>query len=185
MVEFAIHSVQSTDGERRTTLENVEKGYDFVPNLLGGLAEAPTAVRTYRAISAEVMQTSFTPTERNVAWFAVNYYHNCHYCMPAHTMQAKSENVDDDIITAARAGGSYADPKLKALHDFVTALVDKRGAVDDVAIENFLNAGFTKQHVFEALIIITHKTLSNYANHLLKTPVDDAFAEFAWKKTAA
>ena len=185
MTTFTIHDKSNADGERKETLEAVEKKYGFVPNLLGGLAEAPTAARAYMALGDVVGQTSFTPTERHVAWFAVNYYNNCHYCMPAHTAIAKSEKVDDAVIEAARNGGGYADPKLQALHDFVTALVDQRGDLEDATVQKFIDAGYSKQHVLEAVVVVAHKTISNYANHLMQTPVDAPFANFAWKKDEA
>ncbi|MEL7486961.1 MAG: carboxymuconolactone decarboxylase family protein [Pseudomonadota bacterium] len=185
MVDFTIHAKSDADGERKETLEAVEKKYGFVPNLLGGLAEAPSAARAYIALGEEVGKSSFTPTERHVAWFAVNYYNNCHYCMPAHTAIAKSEKIADDVIEAARHGGGYADVRLQALHDFLTALVDQHGAVSDETVQKFIDAGFTRQNVLEAVVVVAHKTISNFANHLMNTPVDAAFAGFAWEKDKA
>ncbi len=185
MTEFTIHSKDGAEGERRETLEMIERSYGFVPNLLGGLAEAPAAARAYLALGGEVAKTSFTPSERHVAWFAVNFYNNCHYCMPAHTAIAKNEKVPDDVIEAARNGGGYADAKLQALHDFVNALVEKRGEADEADLQAFFAAGFNKQHVLEAVLVVAHKTLSNYANHLMRTPVDGAFSAFAWEKPKA
>ncbi len=182
MVDFTFHTREASTGERKEVLDTAHKNYGFVPNLIAGLAEAPTAVKAYLALGAEVGASSFTPTERHVAWFAVNYYNNCHYCMPAHTAIAKGEKVPDEVIEAARQGGGYADPKLQALHDLTTKLVDQRGVVDDAALEAFFDAGYTKQHVLEVVVVIAHKTISNYANHLMDTPVDDAFASFAWEK---
>lgn len=185
MAQFDIHAPDRAEGERKETLETVKANYGFVPNLLGGLAEAPAAARAYLALGGEVMKTSFSPTERHVAWFAVNFYNDCHYCMPAHTAIAKREGIAEDVIETARAGAPYADPRLEALRVFVTKLVDQRGMVSDADVEAFLGAGFTRQHAIEAVLIVTHKTLSNYANHLMKTPVDDAFAPFAWDKSEA
>ena len=182
MTNFTIHTPQESDGERKQALEDAQKKYGFVPNLLGGLAEAPAAARAYMSLGAEVSATSFSATERHVVWFAVNYYNNCHYCMPAHTAIAKGEKVPDDVIEAARQGGGYADPKLQALHDFATAMTDQRGVVDEATLEAFFAAGYEKQQVLEVIIIIAHKTISNYANHVMKTPVDEAFASFAWEK---
>lgn len=182
MVDFQIHTPSKSDGERRDVLEAAQKKYGFIPNLIGGLAEAPSAAHAYMAIGADVGKTSFTPTERHVAWFAVNYYNNCHYCMPAHTAVAKGEKIDEAVIEAARNGGGYDDPKLQSLHEFVTRVVDQRGILDDGDVQAFLDAGFTRQHVVEVILIVTHKTLSNYANHLLKTPVDEAFSAFSWQK---
>ena len=103
--------------------------------------------------------------------------------MPAHTAIAKSEKIDDTVIEAARNGGGYADAKLQALHDFMTALVDQRGHLDDATVQRFLDAGYTKQHVIDGVLVAAHKTLSNYANHLMQTPVDENFKAFAWEKS--
>ncbi len=185
MTEFTIHTRDGSEGERREALETIEKSYGFVPNLLGGLAEAPAAARAYLALGTEVAKTSFTPSERHVAWFAVNYYNNCHYCMPAHTAIAKGDKVPDDVVEAARHGGGYADARHQALHDFVTVLVDKRGVASEADLGAFFAAGFNRQHVLEAVLVVAQKTLSNYANHLMATPVDQAFSAFAWEKPRA
>jgi hypothetical protein len=42
-------------------------------------------------------------------------------------------------------------------------------------VNNFLTAGYTKAQVLEVILAITQKTLSNYANHILGTPLDEAF----------
>ncbi|MEL6789489.1 MAG: carboxymuconolactone decarboxylase family protein [Pseudomonadota bacterium] len=184
MADFTLHDKTTDNDERRATLATVEENYGFIPNLFAGLAEAPATVRGYMALSKEVGQSSFSPTERHVAWFAVNYFHNCHYCMPAHTAMAKMEKIDDAVIEAARSGGGYNNKHLQILHDFVTEMTAHRGNIDEKRIDQFLDAGFTRQHVLEIVLIIAHKTISNYANHLLQTPVDDRFAAFAWQKDA-
>ncbi|MGH3432460.1 MAG: hypothetical protein ACRDQB_06455 [Thermocrispum sp.] len=40
--------------------------------------------------------------------------------------------------------------------------------------------GFTRRQVLDVLAGVAMKTLSNYANHLAHTPLDDAFAAQAW-----
>ncbi len=182
MVDFKYHTLEESDGERKEVLMEVKKRYGFVNNLSAGLAEAPAAMRAYFAVGDEAMKTSFSAPERHVAWFAVNYYNNCHYCMPAHTYAAKAEKIPEDVIETARQGGGYADEKLQALHDFTTLMVDQRGNVDDAAVEAFLAAGYTKQNVFEVILIIAHKTLTNYSNHVLNTPVDEPLVRYAWER---
>ena len=129
-----------------------------------------------------LMRSSFTPTERHVVWFTINAYHDCHYCMAAHTVLAKGEGVPEDVIETARAVGSYEDPKLEALRLFTLSLVENRGWAAPEELEAFLAAGFTKQNVLEIIVVIAHKTLSNYTNHIVETPVDDAFKRFTWTK---
>ena len=102
--------------------------------------------------------------------------------MAAHTLLAKGEKVPEGVIETARAVGSYEDPKLEALRLFTLNLVENRGWASPEALEAFLGAGFTKQNVLESLVVIAHKVLSNYTNHIVDTPVDDAFKQFTWTK---
>jgi hypothetical protein len=49
----------------------------------------------------------------------------------------------------------------------------------------FLAAGYDKRQALEVLVGVTMKTLSNYANHLTDTPLNEQFAAEAWKAKAA
>ena len=86
------------------------------------------------------------------------------------------------MIETARAVRSYDDPKLEALRVLTLNLVENRGWASPQNLDAFLAAGFTKQNVLEIVVIIAHKVLSNYTNHIVDTPVDDAFKQFAWTK---
>jgi len=180
MTDFTIHTKDAVEGDQRAVREKTEKRYGFVPNLLGGLAENPATVDAYLALGDAVGNSGFTPTERHVAWFAANYYHDCHYCMPAHTAIAHAEKIADDVIEAARTGAAYADPKLQALRVFTVAMLEKRGAVSEADLAAFLAAGFENRHVIGVITVIAHKTISNYANHVMRTPVDEPFRKFDW-----
>jgi hypothetical protein len=59
-------------------------------------------------------------------------------------------------------------------------VVDGRGWVADHDVQAFLDKGFIRRHVLGVLTGVAMKTLSNYMNHSAKTPLDDAFASFAW-----
>lgn len=182
MMTFTIHTANSAPAESKDQLEGAQQRLGQIPNLYGVLAEAPIAVEAYDSLSSLLMRSSFTPTERHVVWFTINAYHDCHYCMAAHTFLAKAEKVPEDVIETARAVRSYEDPKLEALRVFTLNLVENRGWASPEALEAFLAAGFTKQNVLEIVVVIAHKVLSNYTNHIVETPVDDMFKRFAWTK---
>ena len=40
--------------------------------------------------------------------------------------------------------------------------------------------GYSRRQVIEVIAFISHKTLSNYLNHLAETPLDEAFAPLVW-----
>ena len=182
MSKFTIHTKETAPAEALPALEKAEKKFGRIPNLIGGLSEAPVAAEAYLTLSELVSRSSFTPAERHVVWFTVNSYHDCRYCMAAHTAIAKMESVDDAVIDAARNVESYDDPRLESLRQFTLSIVEKRGWVNDEETESFLAAGFTRQQILEIVTIIAQKVMSNYTNHLIETPVDDAFAKFAWEK---
>ncbi len=183
MTNFAIHTAETAPEGSKDLLEATRKRVGIIPNLYGALAEAPIAVEAYDKLGDMLKRSSLTPTERHVAWFAINAYHGCNYCMAAHTRMAMGEKVAEDVISTARAGGTYEDAKLEALRVFTLALTEGRGRISPEGLEAFLAAGFTKQNVLEIVVVIAHKVVSNYTNHLVDTPVDEAFAPFAWEKT--
>ncbi|MEL6448379.1 MAG: carboxymuconolactone decarboxylase family protein [Pseudomonadota bacterium] len=175
MMKFPIHTIDTSYGERLEVLNLVHDSYGFVPNLLGGLAESPAAARAYVALGGEAHSTSFTPEERTVAWFAVITANGCRYCVSAHTAAAVFEKIDSSVLDAARNGGGYTNPRLRALHNFVRALIETRGHPSSSAKIAFVAAGFTPQQALECVLIVAQKTLSNYANALIGTPIDSAF----------
>lgn len=185
MTTFTTHTPDSAPAESKERLESVQRRFGRIPNLYGVLAEAPVAVEAYDALGSLLMRSSLTPRERHVVWFTINAYHDCHYCMAAHTFLAKGEKVPEEVIDTARAVGAYADPKLEALRVLTLNLVENRGWASPEALEAFFAAGFTKQNLLEVVVAIAHKVLSNYTNHLAETPLDDAFGRFAWSGPAA
>jgi len=182
MTSFTIHTPDSAPAGSKDLLAATQKRVGRISNLYGALAEAPIAVEAYDMLGTLLRRASFTPAERHVVWFTINAYHDCHYCMAAHTRLAKGEKVPEDVIETARAMGSYDDPKLEALRVFTLILVENRGWAAPQALDAFLAAGFTRQNVLEIIVVIAHKVISNYTNHLVEPPLDDAFARFIWTR---
>ncbi len=183
MSNFAVHKIAESTGARKAALENVNKRYGMVPNVLGGMAESPAAVNGYIGLIDAMRQTKFTPTELHVIWFTINIEHGCHYCMSAHTPWAMEQGVPQDVIDTARAGGSYSDTRLEALRAFTQAMVRKRGWVDDASVDSFLSVGFTRENVFEIIAAIAYKVMTNYTNHIVEPELDDAYKPYRWTAT--
>ena len=64
------------------------------------------------------------------------------------------------------------DPKDRALVVFAQSITKKGGRPDEAEVQAFLNAGFTKQQIFEVILIVSIKTLSNYINHLTNPEIN-------------
>ena len=185
MTAFTIHTPDSAPAGSRELLEATQKRVGRIPNIYAALAEAPIAIEAYDMLGTLLRRASFTPAERHVVWFTINAYHDCHYCMAAHTLLAKGENVPEDVIKTARAMDSYDDPRLEALRVFTLSMTDSRGWPSPEGQKAFLAAGFTRQNILEIIVVIAHKVLSNYTNHLVEPPLDDAFGPFIWTKPAS
>jgi len=53
MTRFTIHTVESAPAEVKEVLETVQKDNNgYIPNLIGLLANAPTALEAYRTVGA-------------------------------------------------------------------------------------------------------------------------------------
>ncbi|MFQ5775408.1 MAG: carboxymuconolactone decarboxylase family protein [Kiloniellaceae bacterium] len=177
---FSIHTAETAPEKSRATLETGKKRYGFVPNLWGALAEAPAALEGYVALAGFFEKASLSRAERQVVLLAASAANKCTYCVAAHSTIAGMQDVPEEVIAALRDGTPIADPRLQALRRFAETLVEKRGWASEEDVQAFLSAGFTRQQVFEVILGLTYKTLSNYTNHLVGTPLDEAFAARAW-----
>ena len=102
MAEFEIYSEENHPEKSADVITKAKAAYGFVPNLMGALSEAPAVAQAYMDLAAAIGNSSFTLEERHVAWFTINTYHGCDYCMAAHTATAKRQKISDDVIEAAR-----------------------------------------------------------------------------------
>lgn len=181
MSQFNIHSIQSAPTAARPVLEGSLRKYGFVPNLHGGLAEAPAALEAYIELTALLDRTSLSPTERQVVLLVVSAENRCTYCVAAHSMIAKHMvKADPAVVEAIRNQQPLPDRKLDALANFTRAVVKKRGVVRGQALDKFITAGYSRAQVLEVILGVTIKTLSNYTNHIIDTPLDGAFQAEAW-----
>ena len=184
MADFTLHTLETAPEASRPLLEKSEAAFGRIPGLHAVMAEAPGLLEGYQVMHRMFLESSFDNDEKTVVWQAINVEHACHYCVPAHTGIAKMMGVDDAITNALRDETPLPTPRLEALRDFTLNVVRSRGAVDDAAVQAFLDAGFDKRQVLEVILGVSQKVMSNYTNHLAETPVDKVMQKFAWEKKA-
>lgn len=178
---FEIHSIETTPEGSKAAIRAVETKYHMIPNVLGVMAESPQALEAYLNLSQLFEQGSFNSVERQVILLTVSYENNCRYCMAAHTAGAKQTATPDAIIDAIRAGRPIPEPKLEILRNFTREVVDKRGLMSETDVRSFLDAGYNPRQVLEVILGVAMKTLSNYTNHIARTPLDPVFRTFEWE----
>ena len=177
---FDIHTKETAQAESTELLATAEMAYGFIPNLLGVFSESPATLKAYLTIGQIFDESSFSPTERQLVILTTSRLNECHYCIAAHSTVAEMQKIPADVVEAIRNDQPIGDSKLEALRTFTTAVVEKRGWVTENDTAAFLAAGYSKAQILEVILGISFKTLSNYANHIADTPLDDAFAPKAW-----
>lgn len=181
--EISVRSVEDAPQGARRDLEEVAAGLGFVPNLMGVMANAPSLLQSYRAVSGFFDSSSLNPTERQIVLLTTSFQNGCDYCMAAHTVIADMQKVDRAVIDALRSGRPIMDDKLEALRVLTMELVEKRGWPSEEALRRFLNVGYSSSQLLEVVLGIGLKILSNYTNHLAATPLDSAFEKAKWTST--
>lgn len=184
MTDFPLHTPDTAPAESRDKLEAVQAKMGFIPNLFGQLAEAPAALEAYLTLNDLLEKTSFSSAEQQVIVLSVAVENGCEFCVAAHTGGAKKAGVPEHVIEELRARRDVSDPRLAALARFAQAVVRERGWVAGPELEEFLEAGFTKQNVLEVILGVSLKTLSNYSNHIAGTPLNQELSSLEWSATA-
>lgn len=178
---FRTYTKDDAPAESMPQIKRSQKDYGFVPKLHGILAQAPAS---YQACldTKELFEknTLFSPLEQQIVFMVANYENNCHYCMPAHTFVMKSHRMPEDVIEDLREGRPLKDSKLEALRTYTKLLIDGRGHLTNAEIQEFFSAGYTSRHALEVLVGLAAKLLSNYANALAKTEMDEVLLPYAW-----
>lgn len=183
MTEFTVFDETNAPAESKAGLKSVKAKYGFIPNLMGELAAAPSALEAYTNLSSVYGHSSLTPIEQQIVLLTTSFENNCGYCMAAHSTVALNVGLDREALISLREGRAIeSDLRLEALRTFTLAVVRNRGLVEKEEIEDFLRAGFTKANILEVITGVTMKTLSNYTNHIAETELDQAFEAMAWSK---
>lgn len=173
MTQFTFHTPDNTEGEAKEILQDVQQKYGFVPNLFAYMAEAPYSIEAYAWLNDLLAKTGLSPAHQQIALLAVSEYNQCDFCQVAHRAFGKMAKANPQTIKAIVEGTLIEDPTDKALVDTVVAIVDSRGWVGDEQLQIFFDAGFNKRNVYDLILVVTIKTLSNYANHLTKPEANE------------
>jgi AhpD family alkylhydroperoxidase len=185
MTHFPVHTCETAPANSHQTLDAVTGVFGFLPNLLGVMVSSPALAEAYTALSGIFEKSGLNATERQIVLLTVSRFHECHYCMAAHSAAAEMQKVPVDVVEAIRTDRPIADPKLEALRLYVNRLLEKRGWLEETEMGAFLAAGFSPSQALDVLVGIGQKTLSNYTNHLAGTPLDAVFEGYSWASADA
>lgn len=175
-------TIEAAGDSVKSTLEEQQANFGFLPNMYQTMANAPGLLKTYLYGYQQFRETSeFTPVEQEVIFMVISRENGCEYCVGAHSFIADNmSGVPEHVTNAIRDGNSIDDSKLEALATFTRVLLSTRGAPSQSDVGSFISAGYSERQMLDIILAISVKTLSNYSNHVCQPELDDVFANRAW-----
>ena len=170
MSTFNVPTREEVSANNQAIFDHLEKAVGFVPNLFATYAHSENALKNYLDFSNA--KTSLKAKEKEVVNLAVSQVNNCDYCIAAHTAISKLNGFTETQTLELRAGKASFDTKLDALAKLAKNVTVNRGNTDAEVLENFFNAGWTKENLIDVISLVGDKTISNYINNTTRIPVD-------------
>lgn len=170
MSTFNVPTRAEVSDNHKAIFDNLNKALGFVPNLYATYAHSDTALENY--LNFANAKTALTAKEKEVVNLAVSQVNDCLYCLSAHTAIGKMNGFTDAQILELRAGGASFDSKLDALAKFAKHVTEQRGKADASAVDNLLNAGYSKGQLIDIIVLVGEKTISNYIHNTTQVAID-------------
>ncbi|MBN6711019.1 carboxymuconolactone decarboxylase family protein [Haemophilus haemoglobinophilus] len=181
MSKFTIHTIDSAPADSQEALKAVQQANGFIPNLIGVLANAPTALETYRTVGAINGRNSLTPEEREVVQITAAVVNGCGFCVAGHTkISLKLLKMPEEVVNAIRATGRIdSNLKLDTLARFTLAVILQKAKLTDAQLNEFFAAGYNQQNAIDVILGVSLATLCNYVNNIAETPINPELQDFA------
>ncbi|MBY0400512.1 carboxymuconolactone decarboxylase family protein [Myxococcota bacterium] len=170
MTSITVPTRDQVSPENQEIFGALEKNLGFVPNLYATFAHSRTALASYLAF--QNAKSSLSARARETINLAVSEVNSCEYCLAAHTALGKRVGFSDEQILELRRGGASWDGKLDSLARLTRGLVLERGHVAPALVDAFLEAGWTRENLIDAIVVVGDKTVSNYLHSATRVPVD-------------
>ena len=179
---FPLNTLENAPEASQQAMQWYLENFEMVPNLAQLMSNAPALLLSYWQTQLNLLQHSaFSKQEINIIETVVAHENKCQYCVAGHTAFGKNPlfNNTDEQLNAIRNELDFEDAKLNTLRDFTLSVLKKQGWIDDGELETFLKAGYTRAQALDVVACIAAKVMSNFANQIALTPLDDAFASLA------
>lgn len=161
----------TADSAVATPLSRINGVFGTVPNMFRAVANSPAALQSmWGAFGAFATGSLGAALTEQIA-VAVADRNRCRYCLAAHTALGANAGLDHaDLAAAQRARAE--DPRVQTLLEFVVALVERRGDVDEQSIRTLREQGWSDEQIVETIAQVALNLFTNYINIALDVPVD-------------
>lgn len=185
MQKFPVYNLETAPEKSRSALHTLQHSFGMIPNIAGAMAASPTLINCLVGMFGTVHGASFSEAQMQTLLLTDAVTNRSEWAVAFHTALALGEGIDPSDVQAMRAGRSPNDPKLGALSTLARTLIEKRGRLDDQEVDNFIQAGYSKELLLEAIAVVAASTITNYTGSVTKPPLEAAFQPHTWHLSEA
>jgi len=165
----------TANGTNRKNFDILKSAFGFIPNMALAMAQSPAVLDGYMGLSVALIKGRLGKRLGEELALTLAGTNRCEYCASAHSTTAKIAGLDEADVVAALQGESEDVREAAALR-FATAVVEKRGRIDDADFKAVTDAGFTPGEVTEIVAHVVVNIFTNYFNNVAKTEIDSPWA---------
>ena len=180
MTNFPVQTIESAPERSKPALQQLQSAFGMIPNIVGAIATSPVLINSLVGLFGNVHGGSFTEAQVQVVLLTDAVTNASEWAVAFHTALALKEGISATDVQAIRDGGLPKDGKFAALSALAKTMIEKRGRLDDQDVEQFLAAGFGKDHFLEVIAAVAASTITNYAGSITKPPLEAPFREHVW-----
>ena len=176
---FPEYTIESAPAGSRRFMVATQNHLGYLPAATARWAASPHLLEGFAKLNAIFENGTLDPVAREVVVMTIATRNGCHICVAMHSARLIALGASPDIIAALRDAAPLADQRLDAIRMFTLRVLDTAGDVGDLALRDFLTAGYTTQNALEVVLGVGTYTMSTLANRLTGAPVDDQLAAYA------
>jgi AhpD family alkylhydroperoxidase len=171
MSPITIPTKEQVPPESRKYFDYFIANLGMMPNLYAVLAYSEAGISTYMQLQKR--KRILNRRESEVVALVVSAMHESNYCLGTHTMIAKLNGFSDMQIMEVKEGTAGFDRKLNALAHLVHSTLLNKTRVDQIALDNFFEAGYGLPHLLDVAMTIADNVIANIVSNTLRLPADN------------
>jgi alkylhydroperoxidase family enzyme len=180
MSTYRVHNIESAPEKSKPALQDLQKAFGFIPNLVGAMAASPVLISTLVPVFHKVHSGSFSEAEVQVVLLTNAVTNSATWPVALHSKLALDAGVTADDVQAIRARRAPKDPRLAALSGLARVMIEKRGHLEERDIATFHEVGFGQDLALELITIVAASVITNYTAGITKPALEAALQPHAW-----
>lgn len=164
MERFKALSFEEANENTQAIFKSIKSKVGMIPNLYAAMGVSDKLLGGFLGFSETLKGGEFTNREHEAIALAAAQANGCAYCISAHTALGKMNGFSEEETLRLRYN-RIADEKLNALVTLTTQLIEGKGHPSEEAVQNFLDAGYTKAAFAELIGSVALNTITNYMFH--------------------